>query len=240
MCCSPRCTSPAPGTINSRSSTTWKIRSARSFKLLSHYLVARKGNCVSMPILVVILGQRLGLPVTLATAPEQLLVKYLDADGQWLNIEATAGGFKYDSSYAHELDISPKATANGIYLRPLGPRESAGAMLSTVMEFHAINGRQAQRIAVADLALTVNPKDVMAMIHKGAAYYMLLQERYVSQYPDPADIPPAQRNDFQVISRENLAWYAKAEALGWTPPTQEQDANYLRNIQRERSQRQGL
>ena len=206
-------------------------------KLLSRYLATRKGNCVSMPVLLVILGQKLGLPVTLATAPEHLLVKYLDADGQWLNIEATAGGFKYDSSYAHELGISPRATANGVYLRPLGPGESAGAMLSTVMEFHAIHGRQAQRIAVADLALTVNPKDVMAMIHKGAAYYVLLQERYVSRYPDPADIPAAQRTDFQVISRENLAWYAKAEALGWRPPTQAQDANYLRNIQRERSNR---
>lgn len=37
-------------------------------KQLVTYLATRKGNCVSMPILFIILGQRLGLPVALATA----------------------------------------------------------------------------------------------------------------------------------------------------------------------------
>lgn len=208
-------------------------------KLLSTYLETRKGNCVSMPILFLVLGQKLGLPVALATAPEHLLVKYLDADGQGLNVEATAGGFKYDSSYERELGISAKATSNGIYLRPLSPREGIGAMLSTAMEAAGTKGRQEQRIAIADLALSVNPKDVVAMTHKGAAYYLLLQERYVWKYPRPVDIPAALRKDFESLSRQNLAWYEQAEALGWAPPSQAMDADYLRNIQREQSARKG-
>lgn len=65
-------------------------------KQLATYLATRKGNCVSMPILVAILGQRLGLPMALATAPHHVLVKFADDVQQaWLNVEATAGGFKW-------------------------------------------------------------------------------------------------------------------------------------------------
>jgi regulator of sirC expression with transglutaminase-like and TPR domain len=208
-------------------------------KLLSTYLTTRQGNCVSMPILVLILGQKLGLPVTLATAPEHVLVKYLDVSGEWQNIEATAGGFKYDSSYERELGISAKATQNQIYLRPLTPRESIGVMLSTAMEVAGAKDQQEQRIAIADLALSVNQKDVVAMVQEGAADYLLLQERYVRKYPRPIDIPVALRKDYQTLSEQNLAWYARAGALGWAPPSQTQDASYLQNIEREKTRRKG-
>lgn len=106
-------------------------------KQLATYLATRKGNCVSMPILLVILGQRLDLPVALATAPNHILVKFADDTQQmWLNVEATAGGFKYDSSYQHETGITEAALNNGLYLRPLLPREGVGAIAGTLMEHY--------------------------------------------------------------------------------------------------------
>lgn len=82
-------------------------------KRLATYLVTRKGNCVSMPILVVILGQRLGLRVALTTAPHHVMVKFADDMQQaWLNVEATNGSFKYDSSYERETGITEKAVEN--------------------------------------------------------------------------------------------------------------------------------
>lgn len=104
-------------------------------KQLATYLSTRKGNCVSMPLLFVILGQRLGLPVALATAPNHVLVKFADDMQQmWLNVEATAGGFKYDSSYQRETGISEVALDNGLYLRPLLPHEGVGVIAGTLME----------------------------------------------------------------------------------------------------------
>lgn len=206
-------------------------------KLLSTYLATRKGNCVSMPILFGIVGQRLGLPVTLATAPSHVMIKYQGDDGAWLNVEATAGGFKYDSSYESETGISSRAIETGIYLRPLSRRESVGVMMSSLMEYYGMAGLQTQRIATADLALKADPRDVVAMQHKGAAYYLLLQERFVRPYPDPNQIPETRRAEFLTISRENLRWYAEAERLGWVPPTPEQEARYLESIRREKETR---
>lgn len=208
-------------------------------KLLSTYLATRKGNCVSMPVLLVILGQKLGLDITLATAPEHVLAKFRNDQGQWINIEATSFGTKRDASYQQEMGISPKAMANRIYLRPLTKRESVVVMLSTLMELYGQQQRQERRIAVADLALQADPRDVVAMLQKGNAYFRLMQQKYMSKYPSPEAIPPAQRTDFEALRRNNDLWFDKAEALGWTMPTQAQDANYLQTIQRTKAARQG-
>lgn len=41
-------------------------------KLLADYLDDRQGNCVTMPILMIVLGQRIGLDITAASAPERV------------------------------------------------------------------------------------------------------------------------------------------------------------------------
>lgn len=101
-------------------------------KRLATYLATRKGNGASMPILVAILGQRLGLTITLSTAPEHVLAKFADDSLQiWVNVEATGGGYKRDESYVRDTGISQTALDNEIYLRPLRPREAVGVIAST-------------------------------------------------------------------------------------------------------------
>ncbi len=207
-------------------------------KQLATYLATRKGNCVSMPILFVILGQRLGLTVALATAPNHLLVKFADDEQQmWLNVEATAGGFKYDGSYQHETGITEASLDNGLYLRPLLPHEGIGAIASTLMEHYGAKKDADALMAVADLALAANPKDPVAMIWKANAYYIQTQQRIRSRYSNAEDLPPELHGEFHRLTRENLAWLAKAESLGWTQKTPEQEASYLQSIQRERARR---
>lgn len=55
-------------------------------KLLTTYLSTRKGNCVTMPFLFIILGQRLGIDITAASAPNHILVKFRNESGIWLNL----------------------------------------------------------------------------------------------------------------------------------------------------------
>lgn len=207
-------------------------------KQLANYLATRKGNCVSMPILVAILGQRLGLPIALATAPHHVLVKFADDVQQtWLSVEATAGGFKWDSSYERETGITPKAIENELYLRPLLPHEGVGVIAGTLMEHYGAQKDGDSLLEVTDLALSANPKDPVALVWKANAYYLQLQQRYVSKYPNAADIPVARVSDFQRLSRENLAWFIKAEELGWVQKTPEQEATYLQSIQLEKAKR---
>jgi regulator of sirC expression with transglutaminase-like and TPR domain len=61
-------------------------------KLLHNHLRTKKGNCVSMPALYVLLGQKLGLDITFALAPSHVLAKFRDETGRWINVEAVSGG----------------------------------------------------------------------------------------------------------------------------------------------------
>ena len=207
-------------------------------KRLATYLATRKGNCVSMPILAAILGQRLGLTITLSTAPEHILAKFADDSlHMWINVEATGGGYKRDDSYIRDTGISQTALENEIYLRPLRPHEAVGVIANTLMEHYAREGNGAALMEVADLALIANPKDTVAMIWKANASYLLIQSRYQRKYPNAAEIPKDLVSDFQRLSVENLAWFERAEALGWAQKTPEQDAAYLQSIQNEKARR---
>ncbi|MGN6320336.1 MAG: transglutaminase family protein [Dyella sp.] len=204
-------------------------------KLLTTYLKTRKGNCVSMPMLYVILGQKIGLDMTLATAPLHVFVKFHQDDGTWLNVEATSGGTLRDQGYVDQFHIQPRALLTGIYLRPLSKKESVGVLIDTLEEFYAHHRAPEFQLDLTELALGNNPKDVLSLLMRGSAYYHLLQTRYLSRYARPEDIPASQQADYQMLSNNNLMLFAKAERLGWREPTVQEDVHYLQQIQHDKA-----
>lgn len=208
-------------------------------KLLSTYLQTRKGNCVSMPVLYVILGQKIGLDMTLATAPLHVFVKLHQDDGTWLNVEATSGGTLRDQGYVDQFHIQPRALLTGIYLRPLSKKESVGVLMDTLEEFYAHHRAPEFQLGLTALALGNNPKDVPSILMRGSAYYHLLQTRYMSRYARLEDIPASEQADYQMLSNNNLMLFAKAERLGWREPTPQEDAQYLQQIQNDKAKQGG-
>lgn len=202
-------------------------------KLLPNYLATKKGNCMSMPLLFIILGQKLGLDVTASLAPEHIFVKYRDDMGNFFNIEACEkAGPKEDASYQKDCSITPEALANGVYLQPLSKRETVVVTMSTLMEFYNQRNQQEQRIAVAGLALDYFPKDVGAMLHIGGAFFQTLKNTYIDKYPRPVDIPRHQQPYARYLEDQCEAWFAKAESLGWRRPTKDSETAYLEKVKR--------
>jgi regulator of sirC expression with transglutaminase-like and TPR domain len=204
-------------------------------KLLPTYLTTRKGNCVSMPALFVILGKRLGLDVTLSTAPEHVFVKYRLDDGQFRNFEAVSGGPKLDTSYRRDMPMTDQALANGLYLKPLSNKEAVVVMSDTLSQLYNQRNQYERRIALADLSLEYYPKNVASMLHKSAAYYDIAKRDFMSKYPRPIDIPFEERSYFSELTRNHHLWIDKAEGLGWREPSAESNANYLQTVQRAKS-----
>lgn len=190
-------------------------------KLLARYLATRRGNCVSMPVLFVIVGQRLGLPVTLATAPQHLFVKYRTSDGGYLNIETTDRAKPApDEWYMRTNEIAPAAVQNGLFLRALTKREAAMQIVITYAE-HLARQRDYRRLhPLLDLLMRYESRDSNLMIAKGNAYGMELSEKF-ARWQRPDDVPAELRGELYRLRDANLSWYAKAEALGWTQPSEE-------------------
>lgn len=188
-------------------------------RLLSTYIETRKGNCVSMPILFLIVADRMGLKVSLATAPLHIFVRYTDPQGVEHNLETTSGGRAARTEwYRQNLPMSDRAIANGIYMRTLSRRESIATMANTTLEFLIQRGRYAEAIEVADAILAANPRDAHAMVKKGSAYAGLLQQEFIDKYPTPPLIPPTLRSRYRMLAHQNEKAFKDAGALGWEPP----------------------
>jgi regulator of sirC expression with transglutaminase-like and TPR domain len=153
-------------------------------KLLSTYLSTRRGNCVSMPILFLILADRLGVNVALSTAPLHVFLKFTDTAGKVTNLETTSGALPArDQWYREKLPMTDQAVANGLYLRTLSRKESVALMATTVMEHLMDQGRYQDAIDVADVILAHSPRDAETMVKRGSAFARLLDEEFYMLYP---------------------------------------------------------
>jgi regulator of sirC expression with transglutaminase-like and TPR domain len=200
-------------------------------KLLPTYLATRRGNCISMPFLFIVLGQRLGLDVTAATAPEHVFVKFRDETGNWFNLETTSGaGFTSDAWIQKNMPMTPQALANGIYMRPLTKKETIAEILVTLMEWYRQQGQDEACIALANLLLAQDPKDVEAMLNMSSAYYGMIRREFESRYARPGDVPVMLRPRLTELDQNLRFWRAKAEAIGWREPDEARQASSQQQV----------
>ncbi len=187
-------------------------------KLLATYLATRRGNCVSMPALFLILAERLGLDVTLARAPLHVFLHYRREDGRVLNLEATSGGHPArDDWYRQQMPMSDRAVASGLYLRSLPKRECVALLATTVLEHLIEQRRFTEALAVSEIILRHAPHDAYTMVKQGSVYGELIEAEFTRKYRAPALIPGPLRWRYLTLARKNLAAFQAAEALGWEP-----------------------
>ena len=208
-------------------------------KLLTTYLATRRGNCVSMPLLFIILGQKLGVDVTAAAAPNHVFVKYRDHEGKFFNLETTSGaGFARDEWMRQQFPMTDESIALGIYMRPLTKKETVAVMVGTLLEFYDRQGMQDQRIALARFAAQHSPKDVSFILHEHQAYFAKWKQEFTSKYPTPNDIPMDKRPLFMEYEGRMKALYEQAYALGWRPRDQASEDSYRQRVIRAKSLQQ--
>jgi len=187
-------------------------------RLLQRHLTTRRGNCITMPMLMTFVGQRLGLKMTLAEAPLHVFIKYTDDDGAVWNLEATSGGgFTRDVWYRQKLPMSDTAVANGVYLRPLSHEEATALIASFLVEHQIDAGAFENAIAVSDVLLRHYPSFAYGLVKKGSAYSSLLRRELAGTYTRMEDIPADLKVKADQWYGQNMQAFAKAEAMGWRP-----------------------
>ena len=169
-------------------------------KLVSTYLRTRKGNCVSMPTLLMILG----LEMTLSEAPQHEFARLKDVNGRWFNIEATNPGSPPDSKYVSELHIPPLAIRSGIYLRTTTPQETVAAMLNPLESVYAQTRPPGYLLGLAQLVRRLDPRNVDGLVFEADAYFLQMSHLYLVHHLTPSVLPPAQRADFNALSTKMI------------------------------------
>jgi regulator of sirC expression with transglutaminase-like and TPR domain len=187
-------------------------------KLLADYMRDRRGNCITMPFLFIILGQRLGLDVHPALAPLHVYVRFTDESGVTKNIETTSGGyFARDAHYRNNLPITDVAVTNGVFMKTLNNEQTMAVIAVVLVEDLIRKKRYQEAIDVANEILKHYPKFAYAMVKKATAAYHLLTADYYSKYPNIEDVPADQHARLNYLQQINQRSFNKAESLGWKP-----------------------
>jgi regulator of sirC expression with transglutaminase-like and TPR domain len=211
-----------------------------SNKLLPTYLKSRKGNCVTMPFLFILLGQKLGIELTATSAPKHILVKWKNEAGNWINLETTSGANPARDVWLRgQFPMTDEALKNGVYLQPLSKKETVALMASTLAEYYFEQQQYEKAIAISDVILEYYPKDVLRMTLKASAYGRLARKHFVAKYPTPAHVPSNERGYFSYLGLNNRQWFAMAESLGWREESKEDDEKYLQRIQKAGEEKAG-
>jgi regulator of sirC expression with transglutaminase-like and TPR domain len=187
-------------------------------KLLSTYLQTRRGNCVSMPTLFLILADQLGLNVSFGTAPLHVFIRYTDPQGRTFNIETTSGAnLARPEWYRQNLPMTDKSIQSGLYMRTLTRSETAAHMASTVMEARISEGKLQESIDIGDAILEQFPRDGYTLVKRGHAYGELLRIECIERFPSRNAMPPETKVRCDMLAKRNDEDFGKAEAMGWAP-----------------------
>jgi regulator of sirC expression with transglutaminase-like and TPR domain len=187
-------------------------------KLLHHFLRHRRGQCVSMPILFLILADRMGLIVALANAPAHIFVRYTDPSGREINLEATSGAHPARLDWFRQcMPMSDLSIKSGLYMRTLSRRENVALMATTVLEHLRQEKRQEELIEACGIILDHDPRAGVVMVVQGSAYGALLQREFEAEFPVPCLIPIHLRARRLMLMERNNSLIEAAEALGWQP-----------------------
>lgn len=148
---------------------------------LPYYIDNRLGNCVSMPTLWLTIGNRMGLPVFGALAPQHIYVKY-DNGRVVSNIETTGiGGNTSDSIMLSLLeDKNPKLVSGGSYYRKLSKKEFLAAIMVN-NAIYALKVNQDKELAKKYLTLSITYNEKIP-----EAYFMLYKITKIRYYFDKA------------------------------------------------------
>lgn len=135
-------------------------------------LQTRRGYCMNLSLLYLILGERLNLPLAGVPLPNHFFVRY-DSPDYRVNIEATEGGEALPDSFYHQrFGVAPDSK---YFMTPLGKKKTLGAYFSNVGLVLFRAARPEDAVFYLEQSAKINPLSIDALNNLGNIYSELKQ-----------------------------------------------------------------
>ncbi len=119
----------------------------------------RRGYCMNLSLLYLILAERLDLPLHGVALPNHFFVRF-EKDGVRINIEATERGVRHpDSFYRQRFGVAETAD---FFMTNLSKKQTLGAYFSNVGMVYYKGGDPGKAVFYLDLSSRINPRSIEA------------------------------------------------------------------------------
>ncbi len=161
----------------------------------------KRGYCLSLSVLYLAIGERLGMPLYGVVVPGHFFVRYDDGTVRY-NIETTAqGGIADDDHYIQTFD--PPAD-HKLYMKNLNKRQTLGCFFNNLGNSYSSVGQADQAFLELSRAVQINPSLAEARTNLGNIYLRKGQpQQAIREYQEALRILP---NDSKTLSNLGNAY----------------------------------
>ncbi|MHC4623055.1 MAG: tetratricopeptide repeat protein [Planctomycetota bacterium] len=129
----------------------------------------KRGYCLSLSVLYLSLGERLGLPLYGVVVPGHFFVRYDDGRTVF-NIETTSdGGTAPDEHYKKKFNV-PQRRRDGIYLKNLDKIQTLGCFFNNLGNAYSEVGKIDSALKALEIAVDINPSLAESHMNLGNMY----------------------------------------------------------------------
>ena len=116
----------------------------------------RRGYCLSLSVLYLAIGERVGLELYGVVVPEHFFVRY-DNGRVKFNIETTSGGAVSDDDHYIERFKVPENEYDSVYLKSLNKRQTLGCFFNNLGNVYSETGDLDTALLALERAALINP-----------------------------------------------------------------------------------
>lgn len=159
------------------------------------------GQCASMPVVYLVLAEKLGVKAYLTIAPQHSFIKHPDNSGYIINYEPTSNWEISDKWYKDNMFISAEAVRSGIYLDTLNSKQVvANCIFDLAVQYMRVDltGREDFILNCIDAGIPYFPKNnnlqslVIYSMHLKTMLRELMRKHNITNIEDIAKVPEAQ------------------------------------------------
>jgi len=210
-------------------------------RFLSAYMDSRLGNCITMPLFMAALMERVDpeLEFHAVLVPLHMFIRFYDRQsGDVWNVETTNGANPARNSwYIEQAEIQQESIDSGLYLRDLSHNEFLAELIGTLARYHRLNKNYELALSYAELMLELNTKSAVGIVQKAAILSSMEYDIMKQAQANGGVFTEEEWN--KVLEYRNISsqYIQKVFAMGWHPESPEQREAYLEEIERERNTR---
>ncbi|MBB4037669.1 hypothetical protein GGR21_003590 [Dysgonomonas hofstadii] len=206
---------------------------------ITKLLSSHKGQCHSLPLLYLILCEKVGAEASLAFSPQHSYIKFKDRNNNWHNLELTQGMMTTDAFIIGSGFINAAAIKHGVYMQPQSKKQVIAHCLSDLASGYIHKyGYDKFVIQCIDSVLAYAPTNTSALAMKSNYHSIHLSYAAHQVGSPPPDTLKVHYPDIYKLFEQRNNVYRRLDEIGFVEIPKEVYESWLNSANEEKERRE--